>query len=154
MNRNRLKPIDLVVGVLAVMLISVSFYQTWLGLQQIFGPASFIISLVLSTMLLILCWLLRDAKLEGSSTAGLMTIYVFIASFCFMANFNALYTRFMRTDIYTTELRDINENFNLLEADVNSKFNYRYDDETKQNVEILKKQMIEQIKELEQEHNH
>lgn len=146
MNRNRLKPIDLVVGVLAVMLISVSFYQTWLGLQQIFGPASFIISLVLSTMLLILCWLLRDAKLEGSSTAGLMTIYVFIASFCFMANFNALYTRFMRTDIYTTELRDINENFNLLEADVNSKFNYRYDDETKQNVEILKKQMIEQIK--------
>ena len=70
MNRNRLKPIDLVVGVLAVMLISVSFYQTWLGLQQIFGPASFIISLVLSTMLLILCWLLRDAKLEGSSTAG------------------------------------------------------------------------------------
>ena len=100
MNRNRLKPIDLVVGVLAVMLISVSFYQTWLGLQQIFGPASFIISLVLSTMLLILCWLLRDAKLEGSSTAGLMTIYVFIASFCFMANFNALYTRFMRTDIY------------------------------------------------------
>ena len=146
MNRNRLKPIDLVVGVLAVMLISVSFYQTWLGLQQIFGPASFIISLVLSTMLLILCWLLRDAKLEGSSTAGLMTIYVFIASFCFMANFNALYTRFMRTDIYTTELRDINEDFNLLEADVNSKFNYRYDDETKQNVEILKKQMIEQIK--------
>lgn len=63
-----------------------------------------------------------------------------------MANFNALYTRFMRTDIYTTELRDINEDFNLLEADVNSKFNYRYDDETKQNVEILKKQMIEQIK--------
>lgn len=146
MNRNRLKPIDLVVGVLAVMLISVSFYQTWLGLQQIFGPASFIISLVLSVMLLILCWLLRDAKLEGSSTAGLMIIYVFIASFCFMANFNALYTRFMRTDIYTTELRDINEDFNLLEADVNSKFNYRYDDETKQNVEILKKQMIEQIK--------
>jgi hypothetical protein len=146
MSRNRLNPIDLFVAVLAVLLISVSFYQTWLGLQQIFGPASFIISLVLSAMLLMLCWLLRDAKLKNNSTAGLMTIYVFIASFCFMANFNALYTRFMRTDIYTTELRDINESFNHLEADVNSKFNYKYNDETKQNIEILKKQMIEQIK--------
>jgi hypothetical protein len=146
MSRNQLNPIDLFVAILAVLLISVSFYQTWLGLQQIFGPASFIISLVLSAMLLMLCWLLRDAKLKGNSTAGLMTIYVFIASFCFMANFNALYTRFMRTDIYTTELRDINENFNHLEADVNSKFNYKYNDETKQNIEILKKQLIEQIK--------
>ncbi|MEY4029053.1 MAG: hypothetical protein RJA90_238 [Bacteroidota bacterium] len=148
MNRNRLKPIDLVVGVLAVMLISVSFYQTWLGLQQIFGPASFIISLVLSVMLLILCWLLRDAKLEGSSTAGLMTIYVFIASFCFMANFNALYTRFMRTDIYTTELRDINEDFNLLEADVNSKFNYRYDDERNKGIGTRAQSLIRDIEKL------
>ncbi|MBK6483747.1 MAG: hypothetical protein IPG01_11585 [Chitinophagaceae bacterium] len=146
MNHNRLNPIDLFVGILAILLISVSFYQTWLGLQQIFGPASFIISLVLSSMLLMLCWLIRDAKLKGNSTTGLLTIYVFIASFCFMANFNALYTRFMRTDIYTTELREINENFNHLEADVNSKFNYKYNDEVKQNIEILKNQMIEQIK--------
>jgi hypothetical protein len=146
MSRNRLNLIDLFIAILAILLISVSFYQTWLGLQQIFGPASFIISLVLSAMLLMLCWLIRDAKLKGNSTTGLMTIYVFIASFCFMANFNALYTRFMRTDIYTTELRDINERFNHLEADVNSKFNYKYNEETKQNIGILKNQMIEQIK--------
>jgi hypothetical protein len=146
MNRNRLNPIDLFVAVLAILLISVSFYQTWLGLQQIFGPASFIISLVLSAMLLMLCWLLRDAKLKGNSTTGLMTIYVFIASFCFMANFNALYTRFMRTDIYTTELRDINDKFNFLETDIKKKLNYEVSDEkTRQKIVSKTKQLMEQI---------
>ena len=62
-----------------------------------------------------------------------------------MANFNALYTRFMKTDIFTTELRDINENFNKLEAEVNSKFNYKYNKETTQNIEIKKKQLVQQI---------
>ncbi len=128
------------------MLISVSFYQTWLGLQQIFGPASFIISLVLSAMLLMLCWLIRDARLKGSSTAGLLTIYIFIASFCFIANFNALYTRFMRTDIYTKELREINDKYNFLETDIKKKLNYEISDEkTRQLIVSKTKQLMEQI---------
>ena len=92
----RIKPIDLFLGVLALLLISVSFYQTWLGLEQIFGDASIVISLALSLLLLFLCWLIRDAKLKGKSASKLMWIYIFIASFCFMANFNALYTRLFR----------------------------------------------------------
>jgi hypothetical protein len=63
---------------------------------------------------LFLCWMLRNAKLAGKPTGSLVGIYIFIASFCFIANFNALYTRFMKTDIYTDELRDINKNFTLL----------------------------------------
>jgi hypothetical protein len=142
----KITPTDLFLAVLALLLISVSFYQTWLGLQQIFGPASFVIALVLSLLLLFLCWMIRNAKLEGKSTSSLVWIYVFIASFCFIANFNALYTRFMRTDIYTTELREINERFNNLETDIQSKLSYKYNKETAQNIEIKKKQMIEQIK--------
>jgi len=142
----KITPTDLFLGVLALLLISVSFYQTWLGLQQIFGPASFIIALVLSLLLLFLCWLIRNAKLEGKSTSSLVWIYIFIAMFCFVANFNALYTRFMKTDIYTNELRDINEKFNRLESDIESKLNYKYNKETAQNIEIKKKQMMEQIK--------
>lgn len=142
----KITPTDLFLAVLAMLLISVSFYQTWLGLQQIFGPASFVIALVLSLLLLFLCWMIRNAKLEGKSTSSLVWIYVFIASFCFIANFNALYTRFMRTDIYTTELREINERFNNLETDIQSKLSYKYNKETAQNIEIKKKQMIEQIK--------
>lgn len=115
---------DLFLAILAILLISVSFYQTWLGLDQIFGNASFLISLVLSFLLLFIIWLLRKAKMEGKPTGSLLGIYIFIASFCFIANFNALYTRFMRTDIYTNELRDINEKFNLLEIDIVSKLNY------------------------------
>jgi hypothetical protein len=84
--------------------------------------------------------------MDGKPTANLVWIYIFIASFCFIANFNALYTRFMRTDIFTTELRDINENFNNLETDVQSKLSYKYNKETAQNIEIKKKQMMEQIK--------
>lgn len=115
---------DLFLAVLAIMLISVSFYQTWLGLEQIFGNASFVIALVLSLLLLFLCWMLRAAKLEGKPTGSLVGIYIFIASFCFIANFNALYTRFMRTNIYTDELRLIDKKLNDLETDVESKLNY------------------------------
>lgn len=132
--------------VLAILLISVSFYQTWLGLQQIFGNASIVIAFVLSLLLLFLIYMIRQAKLEGKPTGSLVGIYIFVASFCFIANFNALYTRFMRTDIYTTELRIINEDFNNLQANVQTKFNYKYDKATTQNVEIKKKQLIEQIK--------
>ena len=139
-------PADLFLGILALLLISVSFYQTWLGLQQIFGPASFVIALVLSLLLLFLCWMLRNAKLEGKPTGSLVGIYIFIASFCFIANFNALYTRFMKTDIYTDELRDINKNFTTLENDVESKLSYKYNKITTQNIEIKKKQLMEQIK--------
>lgn len=115
---------DLFLAFLAVLLISVSFYQTWLGLDQIFGGSSVIIALVLSLILLFLLWQIRLIKLRGGSSTGLSWIYFFFAAFCFVANFNALYTRFMRTDIYTTELRDINEKFNNLETDVEAKLNY------------------------------
>jgi len=124
MNKKSITATDLFLAILAVLLISVSFYQTWLGLSQIFGPASVVIALVLSLLLLFLCWMIRNAKMEGRSTTSLVWIYIFIASFCFIANFNALYTRFMRTDIYTNELRDINEKFNNLETDVESKLEY------------------------------
>lgn len=115
---------DLFLAILAVLLISVSFYQTWLGLQQIFGGSSFVIALVLSLILLFLLWQIRLAKTRGTSATSLSWIYFFFATFCFVANFNALYTRFMRTDIYTTELRDINEKFNNLETDVEAKLSY------------------------------
>jgi multisubunit Na+/H+ antiporter MnhE subunit len=122
--KNKITPTDLFLAVLTLMLISVSFYQTWLGLQQIFGTSSFVISLVLSLLLLFLLWQLRKSKMSGLGTRGLVLIYFFIASFCFIANFNALYTRFMRTDIFTTELRDLNDRFSDLETNVESKLNY------------------------------
>lgn len=112
---------ELFLALLALLLIGVSFYQTWLGLQQIFGPASFVIALVLSLLLLYLLWEIRKAKLERKPTASLVWIYVFVASFCFIANFNALYTRFMKTDIYTEELKIIGKKLNNLETAVNSK---------------------------------
>jgi hypothetical protein len=143
--RNTISITEFFLAFLALILLSVSFYQTWIGLQQIFGPASMPIALVLSSLLLLLCILLRNAKLKQGPVGGLMAIYIFIALFCFTANFNALYTRFMRTDIYTTQLRDINEKYNNLESDVQGKLNYKYPKETAQNVEIKKKQLMEQI---------
>ena len=137
---------DLFLAILALMLISVSFYQTWHGLQQIFGGSSFIIALVLSLILLFLLWQLRVAKTKGNSTAALTGIYIFFAAFCFIANFNALYTRFMRTDIYTTELKSINGRFNKLETDVEGNLSYKYNKDTAQKIEAKKKQLMAQIK--------
>jgi len=122
---------DLFLVFLAILLISVSFYQTWCGLDQIFGGSSVIIALVLSLILLFLLWQIRIVKLKGGSATGLSSIYFFFAAFCFVANFNALYTRFMRTDIYTTELRNINEKFNNLETEIESKLNYSVADAQK-----------------------
>lgn len=146
MKRQLFTVTDMFLAILAVLLIGVSFYQTWLGLDQIFGGSSVVIALVLSLILLFLLWQIRLVRLRGGSTAGLSWIYFFFAAFCFVANFNALYTRFMRTDIYTTELRNINEKFNDLETDVQSKLSYKYNKETTQNIEIKKKQLMEQIK--------
>jgi gas vesicle protein len=146
MKKQKTTPTDLFLAFLALMLISVSFYQTWLGLDQIFGGSSIIISLVLSLILLFLLWQIKRAKANGQSTAGLSSIYMFFAAFCFVANFNAIYTRFMETDIYRTELRNIKEKFNTLETDVLSRLGYKYNKETAQNIEIKKKQLMEQIK--------
>lgn len=145
MRRQRITPGDIFLAFLAVLLISVSFYQTWLGLEQIFGDASLIIALVLSLLLLFLCWMIREAKLKGESTGKLMGIYTFIAIFCFMANFNALYTRFMRTDIYETEVRKIDDSFNKLNTDVNAKLGYTYDATTRRKIDNLKDQLKAQI---------
>jgi hypothetical protein len=128
MNKTPITVSDLFLALLALLLISVSFYQTWLGLQQIFGGSSLVIALVLSLTLLYLLWQLRINKTKGNSTAAIGWIYFFFASFCFIANFNALYTRFMRTDIYTTELRKINGKFSDLETNVESKLNYQVPD--------------------------
>lgn len=143
---NKITATDLFLAILAVLLISVSFYQTWLGLEQIFGGSSFVIALVLSLILLFLLWQIRKAKSNSTPTGGLSWIYFFFAAFCFVANFNALYTRFMRTDIYETELRGINKLYVNLENNVESKLSYKYNKETTQNIEIKKKQLIEQIK--------
>lgn len=136
---------DLFLGVLALLLIGVSFWQTWLGLSQIFGEASFVIALVLSLLLLFLIWLLRQYKMEGKSTTELILFYVFIASFCFIANFNALYTRFMKTEIYTTELKKANDKFNALQADVDSRLTYSVDAKTRQEIISDVNQLMIQI---------
>lgn len=137
---------DIFLAFLAVLLISVSFYQTWLGLDQIFGGSSVIVALVLSLILLFLLWQIRLNRLKGNSTTGLSWIYFFFAAFCFIANFNALYTRFMKTDIYTEELRQINDKYNFLETDVKKKLNYKISDEQERQKIVSKtNQLMRQI---------
>ncbi len=146
MSKKSINASDLFLAVLAILLLGVSFDNTWLGLEQIFGPSSFVIASVLSLLLLFLVWMIRAAKVEGKPTRSLVWIYIFIASFCFIANFNALYTKFMKTDIYTKELREINDKFNYLEADVIKKLNYGTPDE-KDRLAIASKteQLMKQI---------
>ncbi|PID94519.1 MAG: hypothetical protein CSA89_01480 [Bacteroidales bacterium] len=123
----RLKATDLFLALLAIMLVSVSFWQTWLGLSQFFEGASLIIALVLSLLLLFLAFLIRSAKADGKPTGGLLGLYVFVAMFCFIGNFNAIYTRFMKTEIYTTEIKKMNDKFNKLKSDVDSRLTYIVD---------------------------
>lgn len=145
MRRPLITPVEIALAGIGLILIGVSFYQTWQGLEQIFQKASVFVAFALSVLLIIICWMIRNARLHGQRVRSFMAIYFFIASFCFMANFNALYTNFMRTDIYGTEIRNINDSFNNLERDVEAKLNYKYPKETAQNVETKKKQLMAQI---------
>lgn len=138
-------PIGIFLALLALILVSVSFYQTWLGIEQLFGSASLPLAFVLSSLLLFLCYLIHTQKLKKEPVASLLMIYFFVATLCFIANFNALYTKFMKTDIYRQELSLINSNFDKLQTTVSSKFNYKYPLETAQQIEIKKKQLVEQI---------
>ncbi len=141
----RLKATDLFLAILALLLVGVSFWQTWIGLSQIFGGASFFIALVLSLLLLFLAVLVRNAKLNGAPVGGLSAMYIFIALFCFTANFNALYTRFMKTEIYIKEIRDINDKYNQLETDVQSRLSYIVDAQSRQSIVGDVKQLAGQI---------
>ncbi len=141
----RLKATDLFLALLAIMLVGVSFWQTWLGLSQIFGGASLIIALVLSLLLLFLAFLIRSARLDGKSIGGLLGLYVFVAMFCFIANFNAIYTRFMKTEIYTTEIKSINDKFNELQSEVDNRLTYIVDKNTRQAIISDVNQLIIQI---------
>jgi hypothetical protein len=145
MKKNKITFVEIILIVLALILTSVSFHQTWLGIEQLFGSAAIPLALVLSILLLLLDVLLRNAKLGQKPVLGLIAIYSFVAILCFLANFNALYTRFMKTDIYSQELKMLNSKFNELETNVSSKFNYKYPQETAQQVESKKKQLVEQI---------
>lgn len=145
MKRKRITGADIFLIVLALILTGVSFHQTWLGIDQLFGTAAMPLALVLSSLLLFLDYQLRNAKLEQKSIGGLLAIYIFVATLCFVANFNALYTRFMKTDIYSQELKALNTDFNNLETNVAAKFNYKYPQDIAQQVEAKKKQLIEQI---------
>jgi len=51
----------------------------------------------------------------------------------------------MRTDIYTNELRDINQKFNNLQTDIDSKLTYAINANVGKNVQIEKKKLMTQI---------
>ena len=59
---SRITATDLFLGVLALLLVGVSFWQTWLGLSQIFGNASLPVALVLSLVMLFLIWKISQKK--------------------------------------------------------------------------------------------
>lgn len=145
MVQSKNTPIGIFLALLALILVGVSFYQTWNGIEQLFGSAALPLAFVLSSLLLFLCYLIHSCRLKQEPTGGLLAIYCFVATLCFLANFNALYTRFMKTDIYRQELSTLNSNFDHLQATVSSKFNYKYPLEIAQQIEIKKKQLVDQI---------
>ncbi len=136
---------DIFLGVIALLLVGISFYQTWIGLEQIFGGSAIIISFVLSCLLLVLSWKIREAKIESKPVKAFVGLYIVIAFVCFTANFNAIYTRFMTTRIYDNELHALQKSMNDLESKVTAKFNYKYSPEIAQEVQVKQKQLFQQI---------
>ena len=142
---SRITATELFLGVLALLLVGVSFWQTWLGLGQIFGNASLPVALVLSLVMLFLIWKISQKKKQGESAGKFLRLYLFFASFCFIANFNAIYTKFQKELIYKDEVKRLNAKFSALQSEIDGLFVYTIDNNKKQEVLSLVDQLKLQI---------
>ncbi len=148
MARNRKSTIsstDVLLSVLALLLVGVSFWQTFLGLDQLFGKASLFIALILALLLLYLAYTIRQHKKAGKSVVGLSFTYCFVALFCFAANFNAIYTRFMKKEIYLEEMTRVRDTFPDMVNQVEAQLNYNYDPKVRADIRDLQTQLRIQI---------
>ncbi len=142
---SRITATELFLGVLALLLVGVSFWQTNVGLDQIFGNASLPVALVLSLVMLFLIWKISQKKKQGESAGKFLRIYLFFASFCFIANFNAIYTKFKGDLIYKDEIKRLNAKFSALQSNIDGLFVYTIDNNKKQEVLSLVDQLKLQI---------
>ncbi len=91
--------------IISLFFLGISVYQTGLGFEQMFGNLSWIMSFGIGILMLFLAFEMRKRKKRGESAIMPLVGYFVLAIFSFIGNFNALYTRFNKAELYKTELQ-------------------------------------------------
>lgn len=92
--------------ILTLVFLSISVWQTAKGYELMFGKhLSWVFSLAIGFMMLFLSFEMRKRRLRGYNTLGPLIGYIACAIFCFFGNFNAIYSRYNREELFKTELQ-------------------------------------------------
>lgn len=90
---------------LTVVFLSISIWQTAKGYELMFGrQLAWVFSLAIGLMMLFLSFEMRKRRLRGLNAAGPLAGYIACAIFCFFGNFNAIYSRYNREELFKKEL--------------------------------------------------
>lgn len=91
--------------ILTLVFLSISIWQTAKGYELMFGTQlAWIFSLAIGLMMLFLAFEMRKRRLRGVSAIGPLIGYFACAIFCFFGNFNAIYSRYNRDELFKREL--------------------------------------------------
>lgn len=92
--------------VLTFVFLSISVWQTSQGYQLMFGTQlAWVFSFAIGLMMLFLSFEMRKRRLRGQSALGPLIGYIACAIFCFFGNFNAIYSRYNRDELFKKELQ-------------------------------------------------
>lgn len=98
------------VVIASVVCISISLIQTAIGYSPLFGsPITWIVSGIISIFMFRTNLELRSAIQTRSAIGGLVLFYLILTMVSFIGNFNAFYSRFMKTELYAQEIREYQE---------------------------------------------
>lgn len=101
--------------IITLIFLGISIWQTALGYKLMFGSQlSWIFSLAIGVMMLYLAFEMRKRRIQGLSAIGPLAGYVACAIFCFFGNFNAIYSRYNKEELFTKELMRHKEEFTAI----------------------------------------
>lgn len=90
---------------LTFVFLSISIWQTAKGYELMFGKQlAWVFSFAIGLMMLFLSFEMRKRKLKGQNALGPLAGYMACAIFCFFGNFNAIYSRYNREELFKKEL--------------------------------------------------
>lgn len=102
-------------SLVSIFFVGLSCYYTAVGYESMMGKIpAWILSFALSLILLFLNYLFFDNYVNRISVQKVLLGFLLVILITFMANFNALYSNFMKAELYQVELRDFQDALNKM----------------------------------------
>lgn len=146
-NRNNRSSLEIILlFILAGACLFISLVQTAIGFEFANPPFNWILSGVIIVLLMLLNIRFNDHLRRNMPVWGILIMFVIVISGSFIGNFNAFYSRFMRTELYEVELREFRNELDGLKQRAITELNASNDAEAlRSRVEQLRDNLVVQI---------